>query len=350
MRRMRRCEVNGAEKIEALREWVRSNDEPDFGQFAAGYLKALTEVRDIIDPPKPKWREAVDERLGWAAELPSPLGSTLRELADLEYGKVDSYADPTTVCLARIVAVCEAQVGDGWQADPARVGPFECGTDDLLDALLSPVSWTTLGCRAAEWLVRLTEDGDARTTPGCPACDGVAGTACRCAEHAPMPESHHHEYVQRWVCECGEQNDPVDVTPERPEHSPVSTADADDGCQCVCEDGTCESCAPRFAWAEYRKDYEPNDTVTAHKAFYAGFEGGLEYAWMREACDEYDKCEVPPVQVPHSSVLKLAKARAERAEAAIQRVRELCDRVARYHGDGLPCIKPRDIYRALEGE
>ena len=43
-----------------------------------------------------------------------------------------------------------------------------------------------------------------------------------------------------------------------------------------------------------------------------------------ETCfHEYDKCEVPPVQVPHSSVLKLAKARAERAEAALARVREL---------------------------
>ena len=214
------------EKIEALREWVRSNDEPDFGQFAAGYLKALTEVRDIIDPPKPKWRQMVDEEAEKSL-IGTPIGAVLYHLSHVanpsEYDAAFELAD--------IVAVCEAQVGSGWQADPERVGPFECGTDDLLDALLSPVSWTTLGCRAAEWLVRLTEDGDARTTPGCPACDGVAGTACRCAEHAPMPESHHHEYVQRWVCECGEQNDPVDVTPERPEHSPVGTADADDGCQ-----------------------------------------------------------------------------------------------------------------------
>jgi len=44
-----------------------------------------------------------------------------------------------------------------------------------------------------------------------------------------------------------------------------------------------------------------------------------------ETCfHEYDKCEVPPVQVPYSSVLKLAKARAERAGAAIARVREVC--------------------------
>ena len=157
--------MTDAEKIEALREWVRSNDEPDFGQFAAGYLKALTEVRDIIDPPNPKWRQMVDERLGWAAELPSPLGSTLRELADLEYGKVDSYADPTTLCLARIVAVAEAQVGDGWQADP---DDWPDSWDDpvdvwsLLDALCDTEDkWQSIGDRAATWLRSLTDGGAA---------------------------------------------------------------------------------------------------------------------------------------------------------------------------------------------
>ena len=150
------------EKIEAMREWVRSNDEPDFGQFAAGYLKALTEVRDIIDPPNPKWRQMVDERLGWAAELPSPLGSTLRELADLEYGKVDSYADPTTVCLARIIAICEQEVGDGWQADPERVHPGFWGVAWLLVPLShEPPDWAVVGDRAAAWLRSLTDGGAA---------------------------------------------------------------------------------------------------------------------------------------------------------------------------------------------
>ena len=154
--------MNDAEKIEALREWVRSNDEPDFGQFAAGYLKALTEVRDIIDPPRAKWREDVDERLGWAAELPSPLGSTLRELADLEYGKVDSYADPTTVCLARIIAICEQEVGDGWQADPERVHPGFWGVAWLLVPLShEPPDWAVVGHRSAAWLRSLTDGGAA---------------------------------------------------------------------------------------------------------------------------------------------------------------------------------------------
>jgi hypothetical protein len=67
--------------------------------------------------------------------------------------------------------------------------------------------------------------------PGCPACNGVAGTACRCAEP---------------VTEC-------------------------------CTDGTCPTCAPLMAWTDYRKDYQPRDTVTASKAFFAGWEASREY-------------------------------------------------------------------------
>ena len=43
-----------------------------------------------------------------------------------------------------------------------------------------------------------------------------------------------------------------------------------------------------------------------------------------ETCfHERDKCEVPPVPVPIETVLRLTRARAEKAEAAIQRVRGL---------------------------
>ena len=45
-----------------------------------------------------------------------------------------------------------------------------------------------------------------------------------------------------------------------------------------------------------------------------------------ETCfHERDKCEVPPVPVPIETVLRLTRARAEKAEAAIKRVREVCD-------------------------
>lgn len=45
-----------------------------------------------------------------------------------------------------------------------------------------------------------------------------------------------------------------------------------------------------------------------------------------ETCfHERDKCEVPPVPVPIETVLRLTRARAEQAEAAIARVREEVD-------------------------
>ena len=155
--------MNDAEKIEALREWA-NQPVTDGAQLASlnWYRDAQRQVRDIIDPPRAKWREDVDERLGWAAELPSPLGSTLRELADLEYGKVDSYADPTTVCLARIIAICEQEVGDGWQADPERVHPGFWGVAWLLVPLShEPPDWAVVGDRAAAWLRSLTDGGAA---------------------------------------------------------------------------------------------------------------------------------------------------------------------------------------------
>ena len=156
------------EKIEALREWA-NQPVTDGAQLASlnWYREAQRQVRDIIDPPKPRWREAVDERFGWAAGTPSPLGSMLRELADLEYGKVDSYADPTTVCLARIVAIAEAQVGDGWEADPDSTA-YGCAEQDVYDAfiLLDPLAnltgslcWKRVGDRAAAWLRSLTDGG-----------------------------------------------------------------------------------------------------------------------------------------------------------------------------------------------
>ena len=154
------------EKIEALRKLFDNIDgnieELKQGAWWDGFYWTRQKVRDIIDPPKPKWREAVDERVGWAAGTPSPLGSTLRELADLEYGKVDSYADPTTVCLARIIAICEQEVGDGWQADPDRVPVGHWGISWLLVPLSQePPAWHVLGDRAAAWLRSLTDGGAA---------------------------------------------------------------------------------------------------------------------------------------------------------------------------------------------
>lgn len=61
--------------------------------------------------------------------------------------------------LAYIIAVCEQEVGDGWQADPGgRCGRNENGVCDiwcLLAAFEFPERWRVLGNRAASWLVHL---------------------------------------------------------------------------------------------------------------------------------------------------------------------------------------------------
>ena len=83
----------------------------------------------------------------------NPLGHALLMLSDLT-----SYAhdDRARTCLARIVAVCEAQVGDGWQAEPTP--PCELG--DLLFVLADAdgnVMWRQIGEAAAAWLRDITE-------------------------------------------------------------------------------------------------------------------------------------------------------------------------------------------------
>jgi|GEM_PF-4780159 len=75
-----------------------------------------------------------------------------------------------------------------------------------------------------------------------------------------------------------------------------------------------------------------------------------------ETCfHERGKCEVPPVPVPIETVLRLTRARAEQAEAAIARVLELCDESDqnRPRIDGYlinRTVPVKDIRRALEGD
>ena len=139
------------EKIEALREWLGNRHSSCRCMIC---IELLDPIRDIIDPPRAKWRQEVDD---WVAEVPYPLGSTLRELADLEYG-----AEPTTVRLARIVAICEQEVGDGWRANPDRVPVGHWGISWLLVTLShEPPAWRVLGDRAAAWLRSLTDGGAA---------------------------------------------------------------------------------------------------------------------------------------------------------------------------------------------
>ena len=195
--------MTDAEKIEALRKWAEAADRPLLNDY---YLIAVRQVRDIIDPPvmctcgeqdvrgrtvqidytlhakdwcgpccthgidrrieceqclPPKWREIIDltARSITARSVftdVDPLADVLSALSELAAG------DDVTVSLAQVVAICEAQVGDGWQADPERVHPGFWGVAWLLVPLShEPPDWAVVGNRAAAWLRSLTDGGAA---------------------------------------------------------------------------------------------------------------------------------------------------------------------------------------------
>ena len=118
-----------------------------------GVMCAICEARYSVPEPAPK---PFAER--------HPLAEILERLAVLdEYS--DTGVDETRLYqmnIARIVAVCEQQVGDGWQADPDVVPRGHWGIAWLLVPLShEPPGWTMVGNRAAAWLRDLTEGGTA---------------------------------------------------------------------------------------------------------------------------------------------------------------------------------------------
>ena len=145
--------MTDAEKIEALREWA-NRPVTDGAQLASlnWYREAQRQVRDIIDPPKPKWRESVDRCV---KAFPSdPLGDVLMHLSALSAPKTD---DATREWhLAHIVAVCEAQVGDGWKADP---DDLTANSLPFLIACVADGNWKGLATSSATWLRSLTDGG-----------------------------------------------------------------------------------------------------------------------------------------------------------------------------------------------
>ena len=198
--------MNDEKVITALREWA-NRPVTDGAQLASlnWYREAQRQVREIIDPPvpcacrqenvrgctiqrggvlhtrlvcgpccthgvsvhrscvqcnppKPKWRQMVEVAFDKPYETCArdPLVEVLRCLTFLQDGA------PESIQLARIVAVCEAQVGDGWQADPDEWPPGHWGIAWLLVTLSSePPNWPVLGDRAAAWLRELTDGGAA---------------------------------------------------------------------------------------------------------------------------------------------------------------------------------------------
>lgn len=122
--------------------------------------------------PVPRWRALVDEKATWALSVGSPLAAVLAELANVEVERVSGRAAALWPFLARIVAVCEAQVGDGWKADPGPVNdgvsiPQQLTVWMLLRSFLeTPYSgmstpgtnaWQALANRAAAWLRHLLD-------------------------------------------------------------------------------------------------------------------------------------------------------------------------------------------------
>ena len=145
------------EKIETLRRWAKRDRTYWSFEKTAGYTDAQREVRDIIDPPKPKWREMVNEEAEKSL-IGTPIGAVLYHLSHVANpSEYDAAFE-----LANIIAVCEAQVGDGWQADPERVHPGFWGIAWLLVPLShEPPDWTVVGHRSAAWLRSLTDGGAA---------------------------------------------------------------------------------------------------------------------------------------------------------------------------------------------
>ena len=142
-------------KIETLRRWAKRDRTYWSFEKTAGYTDAQRQVRDIIDPPKPKWREMVDGASRVVAD--NPLEHVLMRLSVIAS---DPSAEGLEWNLARIVALCEAQVGDGWKADPDRVPVGHWGISWLLVTLSKePPAWHVLGDRAAAWLRSLTDGG-----------------------------------------------------------------------------------------------------------------------------------------------------------------------------------------------
>lgn len=114
------------------------------------------EGKEWIEAAK-RWRDAWRETLDADPE-PEPVPEWRRMVdaqARLHQGESNPLGRART-CLARIVAVCEAQVGDGWQAEPTP--PCELG--DLLFVLADAdgnVMWRQIGEAAAAWLRDITE-------------------------------------------------------------------------------------------------------------------------------------------------------------------------------------------------
>ena len=123
----------------------------------------------VPDPaPVPEWRRLVSDQQFRIPPDHPPLATVLHCLARIERGVAgDTHVLDSRDYLARIVAVCEGQVGDGWQADPdsARLPADVDVVTSLLNRITmwpigSPpiIDWEDLGHGAAAWLRDLLKE------------------------------------------------------------------------------------------------------------------------------------------------------------------------------------------------
>ena len=139
--------------------------EPTERRIIDSHLRAIGAVVKGAKPqgnpdPAPMWRRLVDAvDLSGVNLLPAVLYDLhwLAGVNDTEWGEVrDKQA------LARIVAICEQQIGSG-KIDPDLADTYGCTAWGLLHALMiddepTPACWWNLGDAAAHWLAVLTGD------------------------------------------------------------------------------------------------------------------------------------------------------------------------------------------------
>lgn len=135
-------------RIEALEENVRSLDTDVNAYYGMS--------QGSVDPV-PAWRRLVNAiAADNTVPLYSPLASALEYLKTLALDDMSN--DGRRDSLARLVVLCEAQFGDGWQADPDS---YHDPSLTWLLACAADENWKGMGCSAARWLRDLTQDGAA---------------------------------------------------------------------------------------------------------------------------------------------------------------------------------------------
>lgn len=160
-----RCPATSPEGFRCLR--YKHNEDPDLLHYA----QECGNWKDA--EPVPEWRRLVDDHIHSGGHVThSTTGKALSAvLSHLAYLADTDETESTTVrlTLACVVAVCEAQVGDHWQANPPdEVRPpvdlellLRCPVTPQAKAFEYATNWKRLATYAAAWLRDLTEDGEA---------------------------------------------------------------------------------------------------------------------------------------------------------------------------------------------